>query len=49
MTHTRITITIHDRLDPECVKHEGIRAPRGLRWLFRCDACHADRMARGER
>lgn len=49
MTRTRITVTIHDRQDPACVKHDGIRAPWGLRWLFRCDTCRRDRADAEER
>jgi hypothetical protein len=41
MSRTTITITIHDRYDPRCVKFGGVRAPWPLRWFYRCDECRA--------
>lgn len=36
---TIITITVHDRIDPACVKHTGERDSWGFNWLHRCHTC----------
>lgn len=40
------TVTVHDRLDPECIKHEGQTAPWGFLWLFKCYECRQHKKAK---